>query len=75
MTVDKVRKTIQKIILHEFYVFFSPIGAIFVYQLLVAGGAASQYITVAIAVLAAGLALNLLLEKALDIINKNLKSA
>jgi hypothetical protein len=75
MTVDKVRKTIQKIILHEFYVFFSPIGAIFVYQLLVAGGAASQYITVAIAVLAAGLALNLLLEKALDIINSNLKSA
>jgi len=74
MTVDKVRKTIQKIILHEFYVFFSPIGAIFVYQLLVAGGAASQYITVAIAVLAAGLALNLLLEKALDIINKNLKA-
>jgi hypothetical protein len=74
MTVDKVRTTIQKIILHEFYVFFSPIGAIFVYQLLVAGGAASQYITVAIAVLAAGLALNLLLEKALDIINKNLKA-
>jgi len=75
MTVDKARVNIQKIILHEFYVFFSPVGAIFVYQLLVLGGAASQPVTVAIAVLAAGLALNLLLEKALELINKNLKSA
>ena len=74
MTVEDIRSTIQKILLHEFYIFFSPIGAIFVYQLLVASGAASQHITVAIAVLAAGLALNLLLEKALNLINQSLST-
>jgi hypothetical protein len=43
---------------------FSPLGAIFIYQLMVAAGAVGQPITVAIAALGAGSTMNLLLDKA-----------
>ena len=43
---------------------FSPLGAIFVYQLMVAAGAVGQPITVAVAALGAGSTMNLLLDKA-----------
>jgi hypothetical protein len=60
----EIRERIKTVVLHQFYMLFAPIGAIFVYQLLVIAGAASQPAAVAIAVLAAGVSLNLLLEKA-----------
>ncbi len=57
----QIRERIQAIVLHQFYILFSPIGAIFIYQLLVMAGAASQTSSVAIIALAAGVALNYLL--------------
>ena len=60
----EVRTRIQAVVLHQFYILFAPIGAIFVYQLLVMAGAASQTVSVAIVALAAGIALSYILERA-----------
>ncbi len=62
--VKKFREKIENIVRHQFYMLFSPLGAIFVYQLMVAAGAVGQPITVAIAALGAGSTMNLLLDKA-----------
>jgi hypothetical protein len=48
---------------HQFYMLFSPLGAILVYQLMVAAGAAKVPVTVAIVVFAAGVAVNSILDK------------
>ena len=61
----KVRDLVQEIVKHQFYVLFSPLGAVIVYQLLVVAGAASQAVTVGIAAIAAGIALNTILNKAI----------
>jgi len=61
---DLYRPRVGELVQHTFYIFFSPLGAVIVYQLLVAAGAASTQVTVALAVLAAGVALNLMLDKA-----------
>lgn len=45
-------------------ILFAPVGAVFVYQFLVAAGAASAEATVAVTMLAAGIGLNALLDKA-----------
>jgi hypothetical protein len=42
---------------HQFYILFAPLGAVVVYQFLVAAGAASAQITVALAMMGAGAAL------------------
>jgi hypothetical protein len=60
----EVRSRIQVVIVHQFFIFFSPVGAIFVYQILVAIGAASNQMTVAFVALASGVSLNLVLDKA-----------
>lgn len=62
--VKKFREKIENIVRHQFYMLFSPLGAIFVYQLMVVAGAVGQPITVAIAALGAGSTMNLLLDKA-----------
>jgi hypothetical protein len=62
--VKKFREKIENIVRHQFYMLFSPLGAIFVYQLMVTAGAAGQPITVAIAALGAGSTINILLDKA-----------
>jgi hypothetical protein len=59
-----VRKHIQDIVLHQFYILFAPLGAIFVYQALVIGDAADSALTVATAALGAGISFNILLQKA-----------
>jgi hypothetical protein len=64
--VRQFRDRLQEVVLHQFYIFFAPLGAVFIYQLLVAAGAASVETTVAIAMLAAGAALNGLLDRALN---------
>ena len=61
---DRVRERMAEILRHEVYILFAPLGAIFVYQLLVAAGSASEPITVGLAGLASGIALNNVLEKA-----------
>jgi hypothetical protein len=59
-----VREHMEDIVLHQFYILFAPLGAIFVYQALVAGDAAGNSLTVAVAALGAGASLNALLKKA-----------
>lgn len=70
---DQYRARIGELVQHQFYIFFSPLGAVIVYQLLVAAGAASAQVTVALAVLAAGVALNLVLDKAVKTVQGVLK--
>jgi len=62
----KLRLRIEEIVKHQFYILFAPFGAVLVYQLLVTAGAASQQVTVALAALASGVALNPILEMALN---------
>jgi hypothetical protein len=63
--LKEFRDRLQDVVLHQFYIFFAPVGAVFTYQLLVAGGAASVETTVALAMLAAGATLNALLDRAI----------
>jgi hypothetical protein len=58
-----IRERYRDVLEHQFFMLFSPISGIFLYQLLVIGGAASQPVTVAITVLGAGTALNGLLVR------------
>ena len=73
--VKKFREKIENIVRHQFYMLFSPLGAIFVYQLMVTAGAVGQPITVAIAALGAGSTINLLLDKAVLASKKALDKA
>ncbi len=66
----KVRELVQEIVKHQFYVLFSPLGAVIVYQLLVVAGAASQAVTVGIVAIAAGVALNAILNKAISAVTQ-----
>lgn len=59
-----VRGRLGELILHQFYVLSSPLGAIFVYQLMVIGGLANQPVSVGLAALASGLALLKIFEMA-----------
>jgi len=70
LTADQLRSRVQSIIVHQFYVFFAPLGAIFVYQFLVAAESASQPVVVALAILAAGVGLKHVLDKARDQMGK-----
>ena len=63
---DDFRPRLQEVVLHQFYILFAPVGAVFVYQLLVIAGAASVETTVALAMLAAGVVLNSVLDRALS---------
>lgn len=67
------RTKIEELVRHQFYILFAPLGAVFVYQLLVVAGAASAQITVAITILAVGTATNLLLDNAVKKIQDMLK--
>ncbi len=61
---DAVKAREEKIVRHQFLILFSPLSAIFVYQMLVAANTASQPLAVAVAMLGAGPVLNALLDKA-----------
>jgi hypothetical protein len=65
--VKVFRAKLENIVRHQFYMLFSPIGAIFVYQLLVMTKTAGEPVTVAVAALGSGLSLNILLEKAVNV--------
>lgn len=67
------RGRVEELVRHQFYILFSPLGAVIVYQLLVAAGAASVQATVAMAIFAAGVAVNVLLDKALKAVQEVLK--
>lgn len=51
---------------HQFFICFAPLGAIFVYQLLVAAGSITEPVTVAFATLGAGAGLNYILVRAIN---------
>jgi len=68
------RKRLERITRHQFYILFSPIGAIFVYQLLVMAQAAGNSVTVALAAFGAGASLNLILDKAISIAQKAIET-
>jgi hypothetical protein len=59
-----LRKRVFNILQYQMFLLASPFIVIFVYQALVLAGAASQPLTVAIAMLGAGLALNVILDRA-----------
>ena len=61
---SEMRERLGQILQHQFFILFSPIGGIFVYQALISIGAAGKTMTVALAALGAGASLNFLLEKA-----------
>jgi len=71
---EEVRSTAADIIQHQFYILFSPLGSIFVYQTLLLAGIGTKPLTVAIAALASGIALNVVLKKAWDTVAKILQN-
>lgn len=68
---DKFWKRIKHIVQHQFLILFAPLGAIFVYQMLVAADAIHKPATVALAALGAGPTINYLLARAINL-SKNL---
>jgi hypothetical protein len=69
-----VRIMAADIIQHQFYILFAPLGSIFVYQFLILTGVGSKSLTVALAALASGIALNVLLKKAWDAVAEVLRT-
>jgi hypothetical protein len=65
-----LRQRLENIVRHQFYVIFAPIGSVFVYQALIVSQAASQPLAVGIAAFGSGMALNRLLDVALDAATK-----
>jgi hypothetical protein len=61
---EEIRKHLQTLVQHQFFILFAPITAIFVYQIMIAGSAAKSTFTVALAALGAGPSLSALLTKA-----------
>ncbi|MFO0801698.1 MAG: hypothetical protein U0791_01060 [Gemmataceae bacterium] len=64
---EKVQKRFRGILEHQFFVLFSPLAGIIIYQIMVTAGAAGQPVVVAMAVLGAGAALNGLLARAVKL--------
>jgi hypothetical protein len=63
---DRFWQRIQDIVQHQFLILFAPLGAIFVYQILVAADAVNNPSTVALAALGAGPTVNYLLARAIN---------
>ncbi len=70
-----LRDRVGEVVQHQFYILFAPLGGVVVYQLQVAAGAASNQVVVGVAALAAGLAVNLVLERALRQVTELVKVA
>lgn len=68
------RDRIEELVRHQFYLLFAPLGAVLVYQLLVAAGSANVQVTVALAIFAAGAMVNVILDKAVKAVEAVLKS-
>jgi len=71
--LTKFNKVIENIVRHQFYMIFSPLGSVFVYQLLVAAEAVTQPVTVAIAALGSGPALNIILDRSINFIENTIE--
>lgn len=64
----EVRSRVQEIINHQFFILFAPLGAVIIYQMQVKIEAASSTIAVALVALASGVAINLVLEHTLRLV-------
>ncbi|PKB79027.1 MAG: hypothetical protein BZY88_15475 [SAR202 cluster bacterium Io17-Chloro-G9] len=64
------RERIHQIAMHLVYTIFSPLGAVFVYQMLVMGKAASLNVTVGLVAMASGLGINFLLDAGYKMMSK-----
>lgn len=67
-----LRRRVGRILKHQFYILFAPLGAIFVYVGLAAAGAEQHTLTVGLAAFGAGLTLNLVLKRALSLAGRTL---
>jgi len=65
---------LEEILRHQFYVIFSPLGAIIVYQIMIAAEMATHPVTVALAAIAAGIAVNAILDKSLKVVTDLISS-
>ena len=63
--LNDVRDRVHQVVEHQYIMLFSPVGAVFFYQILVAAGAASNQVTVAFVALASGIGLPIILERAI----------
>jgi hypothetical protein len=72
-TDAEYRARIGNLVSHQFYMLFSPLGAVLIYQLMVAAGSASVQVTVAFVIFAAGVAANALLDQAVKKVQEVLK--
>ena len=72
---DKIRNQILKLVKHQLYILFAPIGAVFVYQSMLLAGLAGERLTVGIAALAAGAGLSVLLANSHKLVSKLLGEA
>jgi len=61
----EIRRRIQKVVRHQFFILFAPLGAILVYQILVAAQAVGNSFAVAIAAFGSGMTMNSLLNEAI----------
>lgn len=61
----KIENKVANLVLYQLFILFAPIGAIFLYQMMLLTGTADENLTVGIAALAAGAGLSLLLKKAI----------
>jgi hypothetical protein len=74
----EMRRRIQKMVRHQFFILFAPVGAILVYQILAAARAVGSSFAVAIAAMGSGMTMNSLLNEAIrraDNIIKGLEKA
>jgi hypothetical protein len=67
------RARVGNLVSHQFYMLFSPLGAVLIYQLMVAAGSASVQVTVAFVIFAAGVAANALLDQAVKKVQEVLR--
>ncbi len=63
---EQIRERIQKVVRHQYFILFSPVGAVFVYQMLLVADAAHNNLTVALAALGSGVTINSLLNVAIQ---------
>lgn len=64
---EELQRRVGKILQHQYYILFAPFGAVFVYQGLETAEMVQNDLTVGLAAFGAGLALNVLLQRAVDL--------
>lgn len=61
---SRILKRFENVVTHQCFIFFAPLGAIFLYQILLVSDAVGQPVTVGLAALGAGATMKVVVEKA-----------